>query len=684
MKKIKSHLAKLVVISIALFSVPIFQSSFAEGLGNQSELINGHFSTGITFKGWPQNFKESQIDGWWTTSPDHLMEIWQANNGPKQDAKSAIDDSYFCEVNATHSAMLYQVFNVTPGEKLKLSFYHSARAKGQDVINVIIGNFFGATTEWTGDMLFAQNSKETDANYQPLFAARVGTDQSWHRYEGTFTVPENMTKLLIGFQSVSTASGNPSIGNFVDAVRISRTSGKEKMGTDQLSFFRIKSFNSSTSLKNPIFELDTNHPYQEPDFKGHAPTIESLETNHDILSSKENFNQFYMKSTVKDVDKDEKITVKYSIVGYPNYQDKNIVSFQSDGNLYTFETKEITITKTEENKQYIFKVWAEDEKGNKSEELEKTIMIFNTGPTISFLSKPPTVRDPASGVAVLSQTFSPEFTATSDIKVTSFEIELDNQPYENGTPISDSGEHIITMKATDEVGNVNETLHHFQINYPPNLSQSTITPELLLAHSKEIDLAPYFSDPENANLTYKLANEHPDIIDCQLEGSKLVLTTTHPDSLPITIVASDGINDSAPLTIDFRITEQKTLDIALPLSTTIKATTSSVYIDNYGLSPVSINRIAFAKVAENKIIDPKESFEKKTSFEVNGKDAMLLSLGKETSDWQIKSSFNGVEAEKFPLNFKSRKGKKTDSYIINWYLEVNSDKENRSNNGKVH
>ena len=164
-----------------------FNASFEEGI--DTSLAVRRFGRGTR----AYLFDADDIDGWQTTAGDNLIEIWETGFA----GVVAPEGDYFAEINATRNAQLFQEFAVNPGDNVNYSVWHRGRV-GIDSAAVLIGAP-GAQT---------QNQVLTTGN------------SAWVNYSGTYTVPAGVTTLRIGFESVSTATGNPSVGNLIDNLEV--------------------------------------------------------------------------------------------------------------------------------------------------------------------------------------------------------------------------------------------------------------------------------------------------------------------------------------------------------------------------------------------------------------------------------------------------------------------------------
>jgi len=157
---------------------------------------NGGFEappvTNLPFPNW-QLFDESLVPGWQTTAADGLIEIWDSGFNGVPSYKGL----YHAEINANTDAKLYQTLTVSPGDILQWEIAHRGRG-GVDVMNVMVGPLSS-----------------------PIVSRTVSTgNTAWVVYHGNYTVPAGLTVVGLGFESVSTASLDASVGNFIDFVSL--------------------------------------------------------------------------------------------------------------------------------------------------------------------------------------------------------------------------------------------------------------------------------------------------------------------------------------------------------------------------------------------------------------------------------------------------------------------------------
>ena len=163
-------------------------------------LVNGSFEDpAIPAKSYRQ-LLDSQVPGWTTTATDHKIEIWSSGFM----GVTSPSGEQFAELNATQDSELFQDVATVPGQKLVWSLYHRARAAGSvgDTMSVNIGAASAAPNSVT---------KFTDT-----------LSEGWVLHTGTYVVPAGQTSTRFGFESGATASGNKSVGNFLDHIYFTR------------------------------------------------------------------------------------------------------------------------------------------------------------------------------------------------------------------------------------------------------------------------------------------------------------------------------------------------------------------------------------------------------------------------------------------------------------------------------
>lgn len=138
------------------------------------------------------NYDQGDVNGWSTTAADGQIEIWQSGALGVPSYRGA----QHAEINANIFSALFQDVQTTPGTEIIWSFAHRGRA-GVDTVRVEMGA--------PGAALVSQGTFSTG-----------NTD--WDVKSGRYIVPAGQTVTRFQFVAVSTASGNASVGNFIDEV----------------------------------------------------------------------------------------------------------------------------------------------------------------------------------------------------------------------------------------------------------------------------------------------------------------------------------------------------------------------------------------------------------------------------------------------------------------------------------
>ncbi|ADB51827.1 hypothetical protein [Conexibacter woesei] len=152
--------------------------------------VNGSFEEPAV--GGFYQFPEEKVPGWHTTASDHRIELWQSGYNGVPSA----DGDQFAELAGTEPSELFQDVATTPGETFVYRIFHRGR-RGDDTMRIEIGPPGG-----------------------PPDASRTVTTSNteWQQVVGVYRVPPELTTTRLGFEAVSSASSDPSQGNFIDGV----------------------------------------------------------------------------------------------------------------------------------------------------------------------------------------------------------------------------------------------------------------------------------------------------------------------------------------------------------------------------------------------------------------------------------------------------------------------------------
>ena len=136
----------------------------------------------------------SEVIGWANTA-EEVIEIWASGaNGI-----IAAHGNRFVELNANKPGTLYQTFCLNgAGGTINWSIKHRGR-NGVDVAAVMFGPTLATLT---------------------TIATMTDGTTAWGSYSGVYTIPLGQTQIVLAFTAILTASGSPSVGNFVDDIQI--------------------------------------------------------------------------------------------------------------------------------------------------------------------------------------------------------------------------------------------------------------------------------------------------------------------------------------------------------------------------------------------------------------------------------------------------------------------------------
>ncbi|WP_164974910.1 LamG-like jellyroll fold domain-containing protein [Flavobacterium stagni] len=158
---------------------------------------NGSFETPVIGASTYSFVPTASVTGW-QTSAENVIEIWSSGfNGV-----NAAAGNQFAELNANVPGVLYQTFCLNgAGGTITYSVRHRGRV-GTDTAYMKIGNSLANALASTPVQTL------TDGN------------SAWGLYAGTYTIPTGMRQIVITFQAGPTATGDQSVGNFIDDIQI--------------------------------------------------------------------------------------------------------------------------------------------------------------------------------------------------------------------------------------------------------------------------------------------------------------------------------------------------------------------------------------------------------------------------------------------------------------------------------
>jgi len=184
---------------------------------------NGSFESPLATGQFPNMLNENAVPCWDTTAADGIIEVWPAAGFENV---FAYQGTQFIEMNGTTTATIFQDFTTAPGAQLQISFAHRGR-QGNDTVGVEIGPVGGP---------YVSLGNFTDGN------------TAWVLRNLTYTIPAiGGNNYTLRFISVSSTGGNPSVGNFLDAVNVTSSGCSSSPATGTVTLLPSVSLNLTSS-----------------------------------------------------------------------------------------------------------------------------------------------------------------------------------------------------------------------------------------------------------------------------------------------------------------------------------------------------------------------------------------------------------------------------------------------------
>lgn len=193
------------IVAVALVILGFGSLSFgaqraSAACGAATSVQNGGFEVPPVPAGTYVHPPQAEVPPWQTTDSLGEIEVW----GDGFLGVPAAVGNGFAELNANSAGTLYQDVVSVPGDTWTWSLMHRARV-GVDSMEVLIG-----------DAAVADVTSDTGWNYvsDPL----ADDTTAWGTHTATYNVPTGQTCTRLAFRTVSTGSGDDSVGNFLDEV----------------------------------------------------------------------------------------------------------------------------------------------------------------------------------------------------------------------------------------------------------------------------------------------------------------------------------------------------------------------------------------------------------------------------------------------------------------------------------
>lgn len=185
---------------------------------------------------------------------DHDIEIINTNDGKFKEPYKwygndvAAEGDQFAELNCEAAGALYQDVLTTPGETLNYQLSHRARGSNKDdnseedtmyvlIMSTELAKQYDVTTEAK-----AQDIVNNPENYSgATVVSYTDDDQKWTTHQGVYNVPTNSNQYLTRFFFVAgtTASGDNTVGNFLDNIKLTRDKLTPVEGTANVTLEKV-------------------------------------------------------------------------------------------------------------------------------------------------------------------------------------------------------------------------------------------------------------------------------------------------------------------------------------------------------------------------------------------------------------------------------------------------------------
>lgn len=227
--------------------------------------VNPDFEEPVVVQsGWPTFLDASDVPGWNTTASDNQIEIWP--NSTNGGGVMAYSGDQYIELNANVTSGVYQDF-LTPlaGIVFDFSFAHCARDPG-----------------WSGDDVVGVYAGEPGGSLELIAQYSTSVGEGWQLKTGSYTVPAGQPVTRFLFSAISTASGNDTVGNFLDAIEFSANFG---LVSDPEIYLQCND-NIATdivSLGTGVWQIDPDNPSPTTidDINSNTPVITGFEESGD-------------------------------------------------------------------------------------------------------------------------------------------------------------------------------------------------------------------------------------------------------------------------------------------------------------------------------------------------------------------------------------------------------------------
>lgn len=248
-----------------------------------------------------------------------------------------------------------------------------------------------------------------------------------------------------------------------------------------------------------------------------------------VASNVSPHNVFTIKGSAQDLDGDS-LKLVYSVQDVPELQ-----NIEKEIDVSGSFEEIVTLPGNLSERAYLVDVHTEDVKGNRSAVTQMVFYSDVTAPTLALTG--------ANESDTFYGTVSPNITPTDNIS-SGGEITLvstlNDAPYVLGTPIKESGSHVLTVVATDKVGNSSTTSYTIKVNSTPKAVKPFENITTGKYQETEYSLVEYFADADNDSLSLTVSSTDTNVAEVELTADGFKIVSKLQGTAQILIEATDG------------------------------------------------------------------------------------------------------------------------------------------------
>lgn len=421
---------------------------------------------------------------WKTTGYDKKIEI--ARNGTKDNSQlnywynnpdGANDGKQFAELNCEASGALYQDILTIPGEQLNWKLSHRGR-NGTDTMYVVIMSTEDAEKY---DVTTQEKVNYIIEHIDSFPGVKVWTltdgNTAWGNHTGYYNVPDNQYLTRFFFVAGNTASGNETVGNFIDSISVGQDispivdgsavvtvkkvikglSNEDDLTNCNLTIVESDNINEndiSNTYTNFIWNTSEKVWYLEKTFEISTGERSSVEAIFSEISPENIIDGYSFVSSEYKFEENSETSAIYSISA------DNASSYYSTEELILEENNSytLTFTNTYKSRNFSFEKYGRNQDGTTSL-LEGATFTLSNGTGFSQIETSNEIGIVAftkipNGTYTLQETVIPENYKIADGAPESYTVNIENdnitvEYMENDETVSISGNEFSVINELD-------------------------------------------------------------------------------------------------------------------------------------------------------------------------------------------------------------------------------------------